>query len=524
MLSNGVQILMEKKRAIISVYNKDKLVDLATKLVEEFNYEIISTGGSKETLKKAGIKVTSVSKLTDFPEILDGRVKTLHPKIHAGILADREKKEHLSTLKELQIKPIDLVVINLYPFREVAAIKKTTVDELIENIDIGGPTLLRSAAKNYKSVTVVSSPEDYTQLLEELAKHNGDTSLELKKKFAIKAFEHTYYYDKLIYQTLLRKFELPDTPKGFKIELVKVNDLRYGENPHQTAGLYAYADTHKQDLPIEVLQGKELSFNNLVDVTAALRVIEEFDEVPATCIIKHGNPCGVAIGKTALESYKKALSADPISAFGGIVGINGEVDSDLAELISSLFLEVVVANNFTEEALIILSRKKNLRLLKVPAEMSLISNYVLKQVAGGVLVQSSDTKMIKKEDFNVVSKKKPSEAELDDLLFAWKVAKHVNSNAIVIAKNGQTLGIGCGQTSRIASMEIALRQACDEAKDAVVASDGFFPAIDNIQAAAQSRISAIIQPGGSIKDKDVIATVDKHNISMVFTGIRHFKH
>lgn len=515
---------MNKKRALISVFNKDGIVELAKSLINNFNFEIISTGGSRETLKSAGINCEKISTLTDYPEMLDGRVKTLHPKIHGAILADRSNKEHMKTLKEHNIQPIDLVIVNLYPFREVASIKNSTLDRLIENIDIGGAALIRSAAKNYHHVTVVCSNEDYEELLEDMDKNDGKTSMKFRKKLAAKAFEHTHTYDNIVYQTLLNRFDLAYTPESFKIELTKVDDLRYGENPHQSAGLYNYSDAPKDELAFEVLQGKELSYNNLIDVTSALKVIDEFNNIPAACIIKHCNPCGVAIGKTHLEAFKKALSADPISSFGGIVGINGLIDADLADIMTSVFLEVIVANKFSDEARLIFNKKKNLRLIEVPEEVNLISNHIIKQIAGGVLIQNADNKMITQKDFNIVTKKKPSEAELDDLLFAWKVVKHINSNAIVVAKNGQTLGIGCGQTSRIGSMEIALRQACDEAKDAVVASDGFIPAIDNIQAAVQARISSIIQPGGSIKDKEVIATADKYNLSMVFTGVRHFKH
>lgn len=515
---------MEKKRALISVSNKAGLVDFVKILIEDLNYDVISTGGTRDTLKKAGLKTTKVENITDFPEMLDGRVKTLHPKVHGGILARRDKKEHLQTLKKNNIKPIDLVVVNLYPFKEVASKPEASTEDIIENIDIGGPTLIRSAAKNHEAVTVVCDPEDYQAIIEELKENKGELSTETRRKLAVKAFEHTCNYDKHIYRTLNNIFELPESPDNFEIQLTKIKDLRYGENPHQSAALYVEAEEPKKELPFKVLQGKELSYNNLADLTEALKIIKEFDNTPAVCIIKHANPCGVAVGKTHLEAYKKALSCDPISAFGGIIGINGPVDKELAELLSSMFIEVVASTEFTEDARYVLQKKKNLRLIEMPENLILEGAYKFKGVAGGVLVQTTDTKMISKEDLQIASQKKPSDAEIDDLLFAWKVAKHVSSNAIVIAKNGQTLGIGCGQTSRIASMEIALRQACDQAKDAVIASDGFFPAIDNIQAAAQSRISAIVQPGGSIKDKDVIATVDKLGLSMVTTGCRHFKH
>jgi phosphoribosylaminoimidazolecarboxamide formyltransferase / IMP cyclohydrolase len=515
---------MNKNLAIISVYDKTNLKTLALKLVKDHNYEIISTGNTRNYLEEAGISTIKLSDYTGFPEILDGRVKSLHPRIHGGILADRSNDQHLKTLKEHDIKPVKLVICNLYPFEKVAASENATIEELVENIDIGGPTLIRSAAKNFKNVTVACSPEDYDLILQEIQTNNGETTQETREKLAIKAFRHTSNYDKHIYQTLASKFSPDKTQEEMNINLTKIKDLRYGENPHQKAALYINTENETRDLPYHVIQGKELSYNNLLDITAAIKIISEFDSSPAVCIIKHTNPCGVALGKTILEAYKKALNADPISAFGGIVGLNQTVDGDTAQLLTTIFLEVIVAPAFTQEAKSILATKKNLRLIEASDYSSLLNTYVLKQVAGGILLQDADTKTITKDDFETITEKKPSPAELDDLLFAWKIAKHVSSNAIVIAKNCQTLGIGCGQTSRIGAMEIALRQACDEAKDAVLASDGFFPAIDNIQAAAQSRISAIIQPGGSIKDKEVINTVNSLNMSMVFTKVRHFRH
>lgn len=515
---------MTKNRALISVYNKNGLKDFANKIQRDFNFEIISTGKTFDELKQAGIDVKKVSDITDYPEILDGRVKTLHPKIHGAILADINNKQHLETINEQDITPINLVVTNLYPFEEIAKKEDSTIENLIENIDIGGPTLLRSAAKNYKNVTVISSPDDYEKIITELTDNKGEITLKTKEELAIKAFRLTQNYDMFIAKTLSKKFNTENSEETINIDLEKIQDMRYGENPHQSAALYKEVTGIESNINFEVLQGKQLSYNNLLDLTSALKIINEFKTLPTSCIIKHTNPCGVALGKTILEAYQKALSADPISAFGGIVGLNDTVGQELAKLLSDIFLEVIAAPDFTEEALAILSSKKNLRLIKYPKTINLYTNKVIKQVVGGVLVQDYDNKSITKNDFKEVTEKKPSEAEKDDLLFAWKIAKHVSSNAIVVAKNLQTLGIGCGQTSRIASMEIALRQACDEAKEAVIASDGFFPAIDNIQAAAQSRISAIIQPGGSIKDKDVIETSNKLGISMVFTGIRHFRH
>jgi phosphoribosylaminoimidazolecarboxamide formyltransferase/IMP cyclohydrolase len=491
--------------------------------VAEYNYEIISTGGTREALKKAGIKSIKVSSLTDYPEILDGRVKTLHPVIFASVLADVTNKEHLDTLKKYEIKPVDLVIVNLYPFKEVAA-TNPPLEDLIENIDIGGPSLLRASSKNYKNVAVVSSPSQYDELLSVMSKNKGETTLAFREKLAVKVFEHTFSYDKAICENLSTRFSVSNTSEVLELKYKKSKELRYGENSHQKAAYYVDFTNPDDELPFTVLQGKELSYNNIVDVTAALKVVNEFGNVPSCCVIKHGNPCGVALGKTGFEAYKKAINADVISAFGGIVAVNTEVTLEMAQLMVEIFLEVIVATKFSDEAKSILAAKKNLRLIEYSMGMRLVPDNLIKDVAGGILVQSSDTKMITKEDLKVVTEKKPSEAEMDDMLFAWKVAKHVNSNAIIIAKNGVTLGIGCGQTSRIASMEIALRQACDEAKDAVIASDGFFPAIDNIQAAAQSRISAIVQPGGSIKDKYVISESQKLGIAMVFTGVRHFRH
>lgn len=515
---------MKKKRTLVSVYNKTGIVELVKRLTEDFNYEVISTGNTYNILKEAGIETTNIEKITGFPEILDGRIKTLHPKIHGGILADKKNTEHLNTLKQHDIKPLDLVVVNLYPFMEAASTKDCPVEHLIKHIDIGGPTLLRSAAKNYDYVTVICSPDDYNKLLDVMEKNKGKTTIELRQQLALKAFEHTSTYDSIIHQTLTNKFKPTESHDLFKLELYKVHNLRYGENPHQSASLYSYSKLSKNELPFEVLHGKELSYNNLVDITSALKILNEFNDIPTACIIKHNNPCGVATGKTGLEAYNKALNADPMSSFGGIVGINKPIDANIAELLSTIFLEVIISPHFTKEALSILTTKKNLRLIQVPLDTNITTDYVLKQVIGGILIQDTDTTVVTKEGFKAVTQKQPSEAELDDLLFAWKIAKHVSSNAIVVAKNGQTLGIGCGQTSRIGAMEIALKQACDEAKDAVIASDGFFPSIDNIHAAAQSRISAIIQPGGSIKDKDVIAAADKLGLSMIFTGVRHFKH
>ena len=515
---------MIKKRALVSVSNKDGLLDFVNKLSKKFNYEIISTGGTRDYLKKAGIKTKKISDITDFPEILDGRVKTLHPKIHAAVLANKNNPEHMNTLKKLNINNIDLLVVNLYPFEKVSQENDSTPDTIIENIDIGGHALLRSAAKNFEHITIVSSPDDYLKIIEIMENNKGNTTLELRKELALKAFILTSNYDTAIYQKLSNIFEINKAPDTIKLELNKVHDLRYGENPHQSAAFYVESKNFNNKLPFEILQGKQLSYNNMMDITSALRILNEFKNTPCAVVVKHNNPCGVAIGESDIAAYKKAFNADPISAFGGVIGLSGIVDAEMAQLATSIFLEIIVANGFTEEAKSILASKKNLRLIQVDLHKNLLSGNIYRQVAGGVLVQNRDTKMITDTDLKVVTSKKPTKEQLNDLLFSWKVVKHVTSNAIVIAKNGQTIGIGCGQTSRIGAMEIALRQASDESNEAVVASDAFFPSIDNIQAAAQSHISAIIQPGGSIKDKEVIAASEKLGISMIFTGIRHFKH
>ena len=516
---------MAKKRAIISVYNKDGVVDFAKKLFNDFDFEIISTGGTSKILKENGVDVIDVSDLTGFEELLGGRVKTLHPAIHAGILLSRTNQDDLNDLKEKNINPVDIVVVDLYPFEEASKDRFMEVNELIEFIDIGGVTLLRAASKNYHFVTPVFSPEMYPEIISDLTQNNGSTSYDLRKKLSIKTFQYTSIYDLKISQELELRMEqknqkLPDT---LNFSLTKVQDLRYGENPHQHAALY----TAGEDIGFELLNGKELSFNNIADLTAALNIVNEFIDVPASCIIKHGNPCGVAIGNNIYDAYFKALNCDPISAFGGIIGLNQVVNLDIAKHVKGIFFEVVVAPGFSEEALEILKTKKNLRLVKVsapPLEYRSKQSLAIKNLPFGSLVQTFDNAELSKENFKVVTSHKPTEPQVENMLFAWKVAKHINSNAIVIAKDKKTIGLGIGQTSRIASMELALSQACGETKGAVIASDGFYPAVDNVQVAVQARVGAIIQPGGSIKDKDIVEEAEKYNISMIFTGIRHFKH
>ncbi|MFH0702258.1 MAG: bifunctional phosphoribosylaminoimidazolecarboxamide formyltransferase/IMP cyclohydrolase [bacterium] len=517
---------MTKKRALISVYNKDKIVYFAKKLVEDFDYEIISTGGTYQTLKENGINAIEISEITGFTELLGGKVKSLHPKIHAAILASRTHQDELAEIKNQDIHLIDLVVVNLYPFEEASKDYYIDLSRLIEFIDIGGVTLLRSAAKNFFYVTPVYSPDLYEKILDELNENNGNTSYELRKELAISTFQYTSTYDSIIseqFYARTAKISTEKLPDILNLNLNKIQDLRYGENPHQKAALYNLASKIK----FELLQGKELSYNNFVDLTSAMNIISEFIDIPTACIIKHNNPCGVALGDNIFDAYIKAFDCDPISAFGGIIGFNEPVNKEIANHVKEIFFEVIVAPDFTAEALEILKVKKNLRLVKVPinfSEYRYTQKFTIKDLPFGVLVQTADKAELSKDNFQIVTSVKPTEKQIEDMIFAWKVAKHVSSNAIVIAKDKQTVGIGVGQTSRIASMEIALAKACDKAKDAVIASDGFFPATDNIYAAAQARISAIIQPGGSIKDKDVTAEAEKYNTSMIFTSIRHFKH
>ncbi len=505
------------KRAIISVFDKTGIVDFAQKLQKEFGYEIVSTGATAKLLNENEIKTTEVSKITGYQEMLSGKVKTLHPAIHAGILADTQNSKEAKEIADKNIESFQMVVVNLYPFEKVA---KEAHDEqtLIENIDIGGVALLRAAAKNNKNVTVVSSQNQYDVVLENLKQNAGETTEDLRKQLALKAFEVTAKYDSIIMS------ELSEDKTNYEtLFLNKEGDLRYGENPHQKAALYKNGET----VDYEFLNGKELSYNNILDMTSALNIASEFYDVPCCAIVKHNTPCGVALGKSQNEAYLKAFDADPISAFGGIIAFTQTVDKEIAKHASSVFLEVVIAPEFSDEALEILKAKKNLRIIKLNTPLKTYKTLVQKEIKVtpfGTLVQDVDNKELDKDTFKVVSKKKPSTEMIEDMVFAWKVCKHVKSNAIVIAKDFKTLAICGGQTSRIDSMEIALNKACDGAKEAVAASDGFFPAIDNIQAAAQCRIGGIIQPGGSIKDKEVINAVDKYDMVMITTGIRHFKH
>lgn len=506
-----------KKRALISVFDKTDIVSFARTIQQAYGYEIVSTGTTAKLLNENGIKTIEVSKITNFDEMLSGKVKTLHPAIHAGILADIQNINEAKELTDKEIEAFQMVVVNLYPFEKVA---KEDHDEqtLIENIDIGGVALLRAGAKNHKNVTVVSSVNQYSKVLKNFEENNGETTPEFRKELALDAFELTSKYDSVILKELCEEKSKYET-----IFLNKEGDLRYGENPHQKAALYK----NKEIVDYEFLNGKELSYNNILDMTAALDIAGEFYDVPCCVIVKHNTPCGVALGKSINEAYLKAFDADPISAFGGIIAFTQKVDKEIAKHASSVFLEVVIAPEFSDEALEILKAKKNLRIIKLNTPLKIYKTLIQKEIKEtpfGTLIQEIDNKELDKDTFQVVTKKKPSTEMVEDMVFAWKVCKHVKSNAIVIAKDFKTLAICGGQTSRIDSMEIALNKACDGAKDAVAASDGFFPAIDNIQAAAQCRIGGIIQPGGSIKDKEVTAAADKYEMVMITTGIRHFKH
>lgn len=508
-------------QAIISVSNKSGITDFAQGL-RQLGFDIFSTGGTKKSLQAAGIEVHSISELTGFPEILDGRVKTLHPAVHGGILARRDLPQHLNELAQNQIKTIDLVAVNLYPFVETVSRSGVSVNEALENIDIGGPTLIRAAAKNFPSVLVVVDPEDYTPLLEKL--RQGKVDLKERKKLAQKAFQHVAIYDTAIAQYLR---EEEGFPEEMTIAMKKSSDLRYGENPHQQAAFYIEQVPGKAISGIALatqLSGRELSFNNLLDLDAAFNIIRDFS-APTVTIIKHNNPCGLATHQDLAEAYRRALAGDPIAAFGGIVAINRAVDLATATEIDKTHYDAIIATGYDEEALNLLKRKKDLRLLSLPSVQTLTpSSLDFRHISGGFLIQTVDS--IADQEFKPrpVTKRLPTASEMRDLVFAWKVVKHIKSNAIVIAKDEAMLGMGAGQPSRVASVELALKKAGDKAKGSALASDAFFPFPDGVELAAQGGVTAIIQPGGSVKDEEVIAAANHYNMAMVFTGVRHFKH
>lgn len=510
-----------KKRALISVSDKSKLVPFAEGL-NHLGYELISTGGTLQALKDAGLPALAVSEVTDFEEILDGRVKTLHPYIHAGLLARRDEESHVKQLEERNIHPIDVVVVNLYPFKDTIAKKEVTEEDAIENIDIGGPTMLRAAAKNFRDVTVAVDPADYEAILEQLGNNGG--TLAFRKRLAAKVFRHTANYDAMIAGYFLDKTEEKD-PETFTQTFEKVQTLRYGENPHQEAAFYKEGNVTGASIAnAEQLHGKELSYNNIQDANAALEVVLDFDDQPAAVAVKHMNPCGVGIGNTLADAFEKACHADPVSIFGGIVALNREVDAATAKQLKEIFLEIVIAPSFSEEAMELLTVKKNIRLLKTPMQANEKDTKKVVSVIGGLLVQDRDKGSVSAEDLEVATERKPNEEEIKELLFAWKVVKHVKSNAIVVAKGDQTLGVGAGQMNRVGAAAIAFEQAAEKAQGAVMASDAFFPMPDTVENAAKAGIKAIIQPGGSKRDQDSIDACNKHGIAMVFTKMRHFKH
>lgn len=530
------------KRALLSVSDKSGIVELA-KTLQAHNVALISTGGTATLLKKEGLEVADVSALTNFPEIMDGRVKTLHPGVHGGLLGIRSHKDHQQAMDRHGIEPIDLLVVNLYPFEQTLA-AGADHQTIIENIDIGGPAMIRAAAKNHNFVTVLTEPGDVAGLLEQLKNNDGATTLKFRKKMAAKAFARTASYDSAIAAWFaktadeeLTEEKSGDLPQHISFSGELVQTLRYGENPHQRAGFYKTSETRLGVATAKQIQGKQLSYNNINDTNAAFELVSEFDEkTPAVAIIKHANPCGVATGSDFCQAYECALSCDPVSAFGGIVALNGELDEKTAEKIITLFTEVIIAPSASEKAMALIGQKPNIRLLLTGglAEPDQ-TGFEVKSIAGGLLIQSRDDGSVKINDLKVVTKKKPTKKQLSDLLFAFRVAKHVKSNAIIYAKGGATIGIGAGQMSRIDSARIAAQKAEDAAlaqglapaeylKDCVVASDAFFPFADGLVSAIKAGAKAVIQPGGSMRDDEVIKAADEAGIAMVFTGMRHFRH
>lgn len=511
-----------KRRALISVSDKTGVVKLAKKMVEN-GIEIISTGGTEQRIKDAGIPVLNISDITDFPECLDGRVKTLHPAVHGGILAMRSSEDHMKQIEDLGIGTIDFVIINLYPFKETVSKAEVDFADAIENIDIGGPTMLRSAAKNHQDVVVVVDPRDYDQVIEAIETSKIDAAF--KFELALKVFEHTASYDAMIAQYLREVSGKVDFPETLTITYEKSMDLRYGENPHQSAVFYKEMRHVGGTLAdAKQLHGKELSFNNINDANAAIALVNEFDK-PAAVAVKHAVPCGVGTGYDLHEAYVKAHDCDPQSIFGGIVALNRSVDVATAEKLVRVFLEVIIAPHYEDEALEILKEKKNLRILRIEdLEKALfVKRLDMKKVLGGVLVQDLDIQLLEGE-LKTVTERMPTKKELEEMIFAFKVCKHVKSNGIVITKEGQTLGLGQGQVSRVWAAENAINQSNFTTKGAVLASDAFLPFADSVKAAAEAGITAIIQPGGSVRDEEVIEEANKYGIAMVFTGMRHFKH
>jgi phosphoribosylaminoimidazolecarboxamide formyltransferase/IMP cyclohydrolase len=510
--------------ALLSVSNKTGLIDLARSLVEEFGFDIISSGGTASALKEAGIPVTKVAEYTGSPEILGGRVKTLHPRIHGGILARRDVAEDLADLTANQIRAIDLVVVNLYPFEQTIAKPGVTLADAIENIDIGGPAMLRASAKNHAHLTVLCNPEQYNTYLAELRQNGGESSLKFRQKSALETFEHTANYDRAIANYLSsQSAEESALPAQFNVSGKELQTLRYGENPHQAATWYQSGTTPTGWTTSTILQGKELSYNNLVDLEAARRLIVEFPETPAAAILKHTNPCGTALGTTISEAYQKAFDTDSVSAFGGIVALNRPIDAATATMLTKTFLECIVAPGCEPEAEEIIKKKAKVRVLILP-DLNQGPPQTVKIIAGGLLVQNSDNAVEETSKWRTVTEKQPTADELAELLFAWKVAKHVKSNAIVVTRDRTTIGVGAGQMNRVGSVKLALEQAGEKSKGAILASDGFFPFDDSVKTAAEAGIIAIVQPGGSMRDRDSIEAANQLGITMIFTDIRHFLH
>ncbi|MCQ5277681.1 bifunctional phosphoribosylaminoimidazolecarboxamide formyltransferase/IMP cyclohydrolase [Clostridium sp. DFI.1.208] len=509
------------KRALVSVSDKTNLVPFVSGLVE-LGYEIISTGGTKKALEDNGIKTIGISEVTDFPEIMDGRVKTLHPKVHGALLCVRDNPDHVRQIEELGIQYIDLVCVNLYPFKETVQKPGVSHEEIIENIDIGGPSMLRSASKNYKFIPVLCDPSDYDGVLKEL-RENGETCPVTREYLAAKVFRHTASYDTMIASYLTERTG-EKYPEKFTITFDKVQELRYGENPHQSAAFYKGMNPQYSLANAKQLHGKELSYNNIQDGNAAIEILKDFEGQPAVVGLKHMNPCGVGIGKTIEEAWDKAYEADPVSIFGGIVAFNEPIHAAVAEKLSKIFLEIIIAPAFDEDAFEILSKKKNIRLMQLDTSLEVNARYKVTNVNDGLLVQDIDDHKITAEDLRCVTNRKPTEEELEQLLFAWKVVKHVKSNAIVLVKDNMTIGVGAGQMNRVGAAKIAIEQAGEKAKGSIMSSDAFFPMPDTVEEAVKAGVTAIIQPGGSIKDQLSIDVCNEHGIAMVFTGVRHFKH
>ena len=516
---------MKVKRALISVSDKEGIADFAKEL-SNLNVKILSTGGTASVLEKAGAKITEVSSVTNFPEMLDGRVKTLHPIIHAGILARRDIKDHVETLKKHDIETIDLLVVNLYPFEQTIKKPKVTIEEVIENIDIGGPTLVRAAAKNYKDVIIVTSKDQYSNVLKSL-KEKGDLSIDQREKLALDAFTHTAQYDSIISNYLQEKWTDEVLPENKTIALRKKQDMRYGENPHLKGGFYkSVPDVTEPCITNAVkLQGKELSYNNILDSDGAIECIKEFTD-PTCVIIKHATPCGIASSDNLLQAWKDAYATDTYSPFGGVICFNREVGKDVANELSNLFLEVIIAPSYSKEALKVFEKKKNLRLLKLEGLDKKINRkgMIFRSVVGGFLSQERDVKLTPRSDWKIATKKKPNEKELRSMDFAVKCVKHIKSNSVVFVKETKTVGIGGGQTARVDATWIATNKGKENIKGSTMASDAFFPFRDAVDVAAEAGVNAIIQPGGSIRDEEVVQAADDHGISMVFSGQRYFRH